>query len=127
MEEQLIFNYRSDSRVREHHFILSDINSLFLQKWGITSTVKAFREQVQKHSYAFKVKTGNLAKGIKYTKVYDIYNFIPKKTATKEISTLEYTLAQLQDMVRMPFKSKYEQKLYEIVVMLAKNDIEGAK
>ena len=77
--EPKITNYRDDPRVKENHFILSEINAYFLKNYGISGTVEDFKAKVRKSRYAFKVVTGNTAHKTQHTKVYDIYEFIGKQ------------------------------------------------
>ena len=46
--EAKILTYRDDPRVKEYHFILSDINSYFLKKYGLNCTVDEFKDKVRR-------------------------------------------------------------------------------
>lgn len=70
-----ILTYRDDPRVTEDNFILSDINADFLRLHNIQQTVEQFKEQVRNCQHYFVVETGNSAKMIQHTRVFDIKDF----------------------------------------------------
>lgn len=66
--------YNEDFRIKSNHFILSNINSTFLQRNSIFMKVEDFKKLVKASTPAFIVYTGGAGHS-KHTKVYDIKQF----------------------------------------------------
>ena len=81
-----ILKYKSDSRVTENHFVISEVNREFLDHYGITDTIEDFKERVRKSTRYFEVTTGNEKYAFQRTRVYNIKDFINKN---KEVQVNE--------------------------------------
>ena len=67
---------KSDRRFTAFHFIMSDINAVFLRKWRIESTIVEFKQVVRNSTPAFVASAGNTKKApLMNVNVYDIRQF----------------------------------------------------
>lgn len=111
----IIKTWKDDPRVTEDNFIISIINSEFLEKYGINLTVDKFKDIVRSCPKYFTVETGNELKAVQHTKVYDIKDF------KKGEKIIDYTKSY-EIRIRTEQKSENLEKFEKFLNFLEKSN-----
>ncbi len=104
----IIKTWKDDPRVTEDNFIISIINSEFLEKYGINLTIDKFKDIVRSCPKYFTVETGNELKAVQHTKVYDIKDF---KKGEKIIDYTKYYEIRIRTEQKSENLEKFEKFL----------------